>query len=41
MFTLSKSNYFVCELLDVSYRALRPAFSLEVGAMPSSSFQSH
>ena len=31
MFTLSKSDYFVCELL---------AFSLEVGAMPSSSFQS-
>ena len=34
MFTLSKSNYFVCELLDVSYEttvlcALRPSWKLE------------
>ena len=34
MFTLSKSNYFVCELLNVSYQttvlfALRPAWKLE------------
>ena len=39
MFTLSKSNYFVCELLDVSYEttvlcALRSAWKLEPCLLP-------
>ena len=39
MFTLSKSNYFVCELLDVSYEttvlcALRSAWKLDQCLLP-------
>ena len=39
MFTLSESNYFVCELLDVSYEttvlcALRSAWKLEPCLLP-------